>query len=340
MRRREVITGAVGTALIGWTTTGPATAATDTGRTTATPGAAGGTMVRGPIRRTPESQFTGLADYPFRPRYAVVDPRGLRMHYLDEGRPDGPVVLLAHGNPAWSYMYRHWIPPLVARGYRVIAPDLIGFGRSDKLDRSDITYANQVTWAGRLVRQLGLRDVTLYAQDWGGLIQLRVLTEQPHRFARVAISNTGLPSRSEDYTPAFRQWQQNSQVLPNLGEVVEGGTVRDLADAEVAAYEAPWPTEELKAAAREMPLQAPETGSEQAAANEAAKAVLRSWTKPLLVLWSTVDTVFEPPVKSFFRDEVPGARGMPHRDYDADHFIQEDQTPALVGDLLGLLRTG
>ncbi|MGL5852488.1 MAG: alpha/beta fold hydrolase, partial [Phycicoccus sp.] len=199
MRRREVITGAVGTALVGWAAAGPAaaatTAATTTGGGAARTGAPGGSIVRGPIRRTPERQFAGLAGYPFRPRYAVVDPCGLRMHYLDEGRPDGPVVLLAHGNPAWSYMYRHWIPPLVAQGYRVIAPDLIGFGRSDKLDRSDITFANQVTWAGRLVRLLGLRDVTLYAQDWGGLVQLRVLAEQPDRFARVAISNTGLPSR-------------------------------------------------------------------------------------------------------------------------------------------------
>ncbi|MGL5928946.1 MAG: alpha/beta fold hydrolase, partial [Dermatophilaceae bacterium] len=259
---------------------------------------------------------------------------------LDEGRRDGPVVMLAHGNPAWSYMYRHWIPPLVARGYRVIAPDLIGFGRSDKLDRSDITYANQVTWAGRLVRRLRLRDVTLYAQDWGGLIYLRVLAERPDRFARVAVSNTGLPSRDEDYTPAFRQWQQSSQVLPNFGEVVEQATARDLADSEVAAYEAPWLTEELKAAAREMPLQVPGTGSEQASANEAAKAVLRSWTKPLLVLWSENDAILKPPLKSFFLDEVPGSRGLPHRDYAAGHFIQEDQTQALVGDLLGLLRTG
>jgi haloalkane dehalogenase len=337
MRRREVITGALSTALVGWSGIGPATAAS---RGEGTTRESGGSLVQGPIRRTPESQFVGLADYPFRPRYAVVDGCGLRMHYLDEGPRDAPVVLLAHGNPAWSYMYRHWIPSLVADGYRVVAPDLIGFGRSDKLDRSDITYANQVRWASRLVQLLGLRDITLYAQDWGGLIQLRVLAEQPDRFARVAVSNTGLPTSDEDYTPAFRQWQQNSQTLTNFGEAVEQGTLRDLTDAEVAAYEAPWPTETLKAAAREMPLQVPTTGSEQAAANEAAKAVLRSWTKPLLVLWSAEDDIFSPQVQSFFLDEVPGSRGLPHQEYQAAHFIQEDQTEALVDDVRRLLRTG
>lgn len=338
MRRipRMVVTGALVAGLIA--TAVPA-AASASAHPAAPPGGGPGSSDCGEVLRTSPSQFRNLEGYPYRPNYARVGPCQLRMHYLDEGPRNGPVVLLAHGNPAWSYMYRDWIPQLASQGYRVIAPDLIGFGKSDKLAREQYSYENQVAWASSLVARLGLRDVTLYGQDWGGLVYLRVVSEQPERFARVAISNTGLPDRDEDFAPAFRQWQQTSQVLPAFGPVIEGATATELTDAEEAAYDAPWPTEELKGAARQMPLEVPTTGDDQAAANAAAKDFFRTWQKPMLVLWSEEDTVTTPGVKSFFLDEVPGAQGLAHRDYPAGHFIQEDFGDELVGDLLHLMRT-
>jgi haloalkane dehalogenase len=296
----------------------------------------------GPIYRTPPQAFFEIPDFPYQPQFAVIDACGLLMHYIDVGRRNGPIVLLAHGNPAWSYMYRKWIAQFVARGYRVIAPDLIGFGRSDKLDRHQYTYQRQVDWACAFVRRLNLKDITLYAQDWGGLIYLRVVAQLPGRFARIAISNTGLPDENDPYTQSFMVWQEQiSQSVTAFGPVIDQGCFRDLPAGEEAAYDAPWPDEQLRGAPREMPLQVPGNGkvADQGAANRAAREFFRSWTKPMLTLWSENDTVLAPTAGiEFFRDQVPGALGLQHKTYPAGHFIQEEEiAPQLVSEIISLI---
>ncbi|MGL5810532.1 MAG: haloalkane dehalogenase [Nocardioides sp.] len=297
----------------------------------------------GTIYRTPARAFRHLPEFPFRPRFAQVDRCGLLMSYVDAGRRDGPVVLLLHGNPAWSYTYRSWIPPLVARGYRVIAPDLIGFGRSDKLDREQYTYQRQVDWACALVRRLNLRDVTMFAHDWGGLIYLRVAAEMPDRFARIAIANTGLPLDTDPYEESFVVWQEQiSQTTPAFGPLIDSDSLRDLTDAEVAAFDAPWPTEQLRGAPRQMPWEVPGSGRnvEQGAANLAAREFFRSWEKPMLTLWSEDEAILPADYTQFFREQVPGGRNMPHQDFPSGHFIQEEEVaPQLVAAIVSLVET-
>ncbi len=280
----------------------------------------------GPIYRTPPSAFRAVRDFPFRPRFVPVDRCGLSMGYVDAGPRDGRVVLLAHGNPAWSYTYRHWVTDLVDRGYRVIAPDLIGFGRSDKLDREQYTYQRQVDWADAFVRRLDLRDVTLFAHDWGGMIYLRTVAAMPDRFAAVAISATGLLDENHVYDPGFVVWQQQiSQTAPAFGPLVEQDALTEMFDAEERAFDAPWPTEQLRGAPRQMPQQVPGNGTnpEQGAENRAALEVFRGWHKPMLTLWPENEAGQEFG-DVFFSQEVPGARGMPHQTFPSGHFIQEE----------------
>ncbi len=298
----------------------------------------------GPIYRTPESSFADLSGYPFPPQYVRVAPGGLRMHYLDEGPRDADVVLLTHGNPSWSYIYREWIPRLVDAGYRVVAPDLIGFGRSDKLGREDYSYGRQVAWAAGLVAALGLHRVTLYCQDWGGLIYLQVVAQQPWRFDRVVVSNTALPDSDDDFAEPFRRWQTDiSQNTPAFAPIMDDAVVRPLSSSELAAYDAPWPTEILKSAAREMPQEVPTTGSGSAAVNLAVQDFFRHWRRPLLSLWSENETQVLTGIwgtGAFFRDQVPGAVGMPHRVYPPDlagHYIQEDLPQELTTRMLEFL---
>jgi haloalkane dehalogenase len=288
----------------------------------------------GPIYRSPPASFANIKDFPYAPQYALIDASGLLMHYVDVGRRNGPVVLLAHGNPAWSYMYRKWIPTLVEQGYRVIAPDLIGFGRSDKLERHHYPY-----------QRLNLKDITLYAQDWGGLTYLRVVSALPDRFARVVISNTGLPDENDPYTEQFITWQEQiSQTITAFGPFIDQTTIRELSTEEEAAFDAPWPEEQLRGAPREMPLQVPGNGkvADQGAANRAAREFFSSsWTKPMLTLWSDVDNVIsETAGLGFFRDQVPGAKGLPHKTYTAGHFIQEEEiAPQLVAEIISLIES-
>ncbi|MGL5852293.1 MAG: haloalkane dehalogenase, partial [Phycicoccus sp.] len=326
MERRGVLrlgAAAALTAGTGWAASGAAAGATAVPRIPNLPGP-GRPSPYGPIYRTPPAAFAGITDFPYRPRFLPVDRCGLLMGYVDVGPRNGPVVLLAHGNPAWSYTYRTWIPPLVAQGYRVIAPDLIGFGRSDKLDREQYTYQRQVDWARTFVERLRLRDVTLYAQDWGGLIYLRVVAELPHRFAGIALSNTGLPVDTEPYEESFAVWQEQiSQTTPAFGPIIEQDSLRDLSDAEVAAFDTPWPTEQLRGAPRQMPWQVPGSGkvADQGAANRAAREFFRTWDKPTLTLWSENEAILSGNPAAFFAEEVPGGRGMPHQTFRSGHFI-------------------
>jgi haloalkane dehalogenase len=290
--------------------------------------------------RTPDERFASLPDFPFAPHYAEV-PAGdggggtLRMHYLDEGPADGPVVLLMHGEPSWCYLYRTMIPVLVRHGLRCIAPDLIGFGRSDKpTERSDYSYARHVEWVRSLVLdELGLRDITLLGQDWGGLIGLRVVAENPDRFARVAIANTGLPTGHEPASKAFLAWQEFSQTTPDFdtGVILSMAVVTPLPEAVQRAYDAPFPSDAHKAGARVFPLLVPTTPEDPAAAaNTSARKALGEWDKPFLTLFSDSDPVTGGG-EVWFQENVPGARGQAHRTITgAGHFLQEDKGPELA----------
>ena len=291
------------------------------------------------VLRTPDERFVDLPGFTFAPHYAEVpdgDGGTLRMHYLDEGPADGPVALLMHGEPSWCYLYRTMIPGLVAAGMRCIAPDLVGFGRSDKpSERTDYTYARHVEWVRCLVLdRLGLTDATLFGQDWGGLIGLRVVAENPEHFARVVVANTGLPTGHDGATPAFHSWLEFSQNTPDFaaGTLVSFGTVTDLSPEVVAAYDAPFPDDTYKAGARIFPTLVPITPDDPATApNLAARAVLSQWSKPFLTLFSDQDPITKG-ADRWFVENVPGATGQPHRTIEGGgHFLQEDLGPELAG---------
>lgn len=284
--------------------------------------------------RTPDGRFADLPDYPFSPQYAQV-AGGLRMHYLDEGPRAESVVVLLHGEPSWSFLYRKMIPILVAQGYRVIVPDLIGFGRSDKpVERADHTYERHVEWMRSLLfDHLDLNDVTLFAQDWGGLIGLRVLAENPDRFRRVAVGNTGLPTGDETIGEAFLRWRAASQAMREFraGQVVQNGTLTSLSAEVMAAYDAPFPDSTFQAGARVMPILVPIAPDDPASdANRAAWDVLRSWSRPFVTFFSDSDPITGPWAEPF-QTNVSGAQGQPHRTItDAGHFLQEDKAEELA----------
>lgn len=292
------------------------------------------------ILRTPDDRFADLPGYDFTPNYIDVD--GLRMHYVDEGPRDGAVVLLLHGEPSWSYLYRTMIPPLTAAGYRTIAPDLIGFGRSDKpADVSAHTYQAHVDWMRAFLAALELRDLTLVGQDWGGLIGLRLVAEDGDRFKAVVAANTGLPTGDHDMPEIwwrFRNFVAEADELP-IGFLVSAGCVTDLAPDVVAAYEAPFPDESYKAGPRAMPLLVPTTPGDPAAGpNRAAWEQLAAWNKPFLCAFSDSDPITAP-MGPILAEVVPGAQGRDHPTItNAGHFLQEDagdQLAAAVIDLLG-----
>ena len=277
--------------------------------------------------RTPDERFENLPGYTFAPNYADVD--GLRVHYLDEGPRDGAVVLLMHGEPSWSYLYRKMIPVLTDTGLRCIAPDLVGFGRSDKpTAREDYTYAAHVEWMRALLFDaIGLTDATLVGQDWGGLIGLRLVGEHPDRFARVVAANTFLPTGDKSPGDAFLAWQKFSQETPEfpVGRIINGGCTSDLHEDVIAAYDAPFPDDTYKAGARQFPTLVPSRPDDPASeANRAAWDVLRKFEKPFLTAFSDKDPIMKGGDK-VFRAEVPGCEGQPHTTIDGGgHFLQED----------------
>jgi haloalkane dehalogenase len=284
------------------------------------------------ILRTPDDRFAALPGWAFAPRYHQLG--ALRIHYVDEGPRDAPVVLLLHGEPSWAYLYRTMIPGLVAAGLRAVAPDLIGFGRSDKpAERAAYTYQAHVDWMAGFVAGLGLTGVTLFCQDWGGLIGLRVVAEDAGRFARVVASNTFLPTGDQALPEAFFVWRKFSQDVPALpiGRVVAGGCARPVAPEVIAAYDAPFPDERFKAGARQFPLLVPATPDDPAApANRAAWERLRRFDKPFLTAFGDSDPVTRG-ADARLQDLIPGAKGQPHVTIArGGHFIQEDAGPELA----------
>jgi len=286
--------------------------------------------------RTPDSRFEGLPDYDYAPHYVDID--GMRMHYVDEGPRDGEVVLLLHGEPSWSYLYRHMIPPLRDAGLRVIAPDLIGFGKSDKPTRkTDYSYAGHVGWMTAFIEALDLSGINLFCQDWGSLIGLRVAAENEHRFARIALGNGALPTGDQAVPKAFKIWRAFALYSPwfPIGRILQMGTVDELSAAEVAAYDAPFPSARYKAGARAFPKLVPTTPDDPARdANRAAWDVFRQWTKPFLTTFSNRDPIMRGGEK-VWQDSVPGAQGQEHVIIrNAGHFLQDDKGPELAEVLI------
>lgn len=283
------------------------------------------------VLRTPDASFDDLPDFPFEPHYLDVpdgDGGHLRVHHLDEGPSDGPTVVLLHGEPAWAYQYRSMVPPLVDAGLRAIVPDMPGFGRSDKpAEPSDYTYARHVAWMRSVIAQLDLRDVTIVGQDWGGLVGLRLLAEDPDRYARAVASNHGLPTGDGQANQAFLDWLERSQSMPEFpcGAIVARACLRSLAPEEVAAYDAPYPDETYKAGARIFPALVPITPDDPAADDQRrAWGVLEQWTKPFLTAFGDSDPITAG-AANVFQSRIPGATGQPHVTLEkAGHNLQED----------------
>lgn len=297
---------------------------------------------------TPPSRFHGLRDYPFAEHRVEVDPRGLSMHYVDEGPQDGSPILMLHGEPTWSYLYRHMIPPCVAAGHRVIAPDLIGFGKSTKPAKvSDYSYLAHCTWLRTLIESLDLRDITLFCQDWGSLIGLRLATEMPDRFARIVVGNGFLPEAKPvtasalHSSAAFLVWRTFASTTPYLpvARIVQTGTMRKLSAHEMRAYDAPFPDRRYKAGVRAFPGLVPLGPSDPAAeANARAWRVLERWEKPVLTTFSNGDPITRGLDKKL-QARIPGAAGQPHRRVRGGHFLQEDAGQELVEAILTLARS-
>jgi haloalkane dehalogenase len=288
------------------------------------------------VLRTPDERFANLPGYDFQPNYVEIN--GLRVHYLDEGSPSGnhaaAPVLLLHGEPSWCYLYRKMIPIITAAGHRAIAPDLIGFGRSDKLARrEDYTYQFHVDVLTAFIESLNLQAITLVCQDWGGLIGLRIAAEHPNRFARIVAANTFLPTGDQKPSEGFLRWQQYSQTVENfhVGGIIKGGCVSPLSPEVIEAYNAPFPDDSYKAGARQFPLLVPTTPDNPASEpNRKAWDVLKQWDKPFLTAFGDSDPVTRG-ADAVLQKLIPGAKGQPHTTIiGAGHFLQEDKGEELA----------
>ena len=294
------------------------------------------------ILHTPSEAFEGLHDYPFESNYMDIGD-GLTIHYIDEGVASGPVVLLLHGEPSWSYLYRKMIPVFVKHGYRVLAPDLIGFGKSSKpTEQSDYTYAKHIHWMSIWFIELGLTEVNLFCQDWGGMIGLRLVTKYPNHFSRVVVANTGLSTGDHSYPEAFLKWQKFSQtveVLP-VGKILQNSTVTELTEKEIAAYEAPYPDKSYMAGAKIFPSLVPTTPDNvESQNNREAWKILSNWEKPLLTLFSDSDPITKGGEKPF-QKMVKGAQNQKHQVINgAGHFLQEDKGPEIAEIMIDFIRT-
>jgi haloalkane dehalogenase len=290
------------------------------------------------ILSTPESRFENLPDYNFSGHYLEVE-KGLRLHYLDEGNKKNPTVLLLHGEPTWSYLYRKMIPILSKNGFRVITPDLIGFGKSDKpVDKSSYTYQKHMDWLTTFIQKLDLQGVILFCQDWGGLTGLRLITEMQDRFSMVIASNTTLPTGN--VPESFLKWREYSQHSPgfDIGKVIDKGTIQQLSEEVIAAYNAPFPSEEYKAGARIFPTLVPiDTNDPESIKNSQAWEKLKQWNKPFLTIFGDGDDIMRGAEK-VFQKLVPGAQNQNHAMLKAGHFIQEEKGEELAELLVEFYR--
>jgi haloalkane dehalogenase len=292
------------------------------------------------ILRTDEARFENLPGYPFPANYMELT-NGLRVHYVDEGPRTGDPVLMLHGEPSWSYLYRKMIPVFTQAGFRAVAPDLIGFGKSDKPASSrDYSYQGHVDWISEWLQEMALTNITLVCQDWGSLIGLRLVAAHQGLFGRVVLANGGLPTGDGDLPKAFKAWQAFSKFSPILpvGRILQMGTATKLSKEVLAAYDAPFPSAAYKAGARIFPSLVPTTPDDPASqANRDAWAVLRKFDKPFLTAFSDGDPITRGGDRIFQR-LVPGARGQPHTTIEGGgHFLQEDKGETLAETVLAFL---
>ena len=293
------------------------------------------------LLETSDYAFDAIRDFDFAPHYAEIrdaqDGTRLRVHYVDEGPRDAPVVLMLHGEPTWSYLYRHMIGPVAAAGRRVVAPDLIGFGKSDKpAARGDYSYARQVGWMRQWIEALDLRNITLACQDWGSLIGLRLVADMPERFAAIVLANGGLPA-GQPAPRAFKIWRGFSRWSPvfPIGKIVNAGSKRKLSAAEIAAYDAPFPTRAHKVAARVFPSFVPFANNVAVPDQLRAWERLDRWEKPFLCCFSDGDPITRGG-DALFVGRVPGTHGQPHTTLKGGHFIQEDDPQGFVAAILSI----
>ena len=294
--------------------------------------------LRSDALRTPEARFANIPDSPWTPEYTAVD--GYRMAHVDTGPVGAAPVLCLHGEPTWSFLYRTVMRALATANRRAIAPDLIGFGRSDKpTSRRTYTYAQHVAWMRAWIEAHDLRDITLLCQDWGSLIGLRVATAMPERFRAIVLSNGGLPTGEGRVPLAFRAWAAFARFSPvfPIGRIVATGCVRGLTPDVRAAYDAPFPDDRYKAGTRAFPPLVPVARDQAGAAdNRAAWELLRKWNKPFLTAFTSGDPITRGGYRRF-QAEVPGARGLAHVTLrGAGHFVQEDAGDALAQAVLSL----
>lgn len=295
--------------------------------------------------RTPDERFTGLGDFGYLPHYCEVDDDEggrLRIAWVEDGPASADPVLMLHGEPTWSYLYRRMIPILAAAGYRVVCPDLVGFGRSDKpTRREDHTYARHVEWMRRVAfDELNLSNVTLFGQDWGGLIGLRLAAEHPERFARIVVANTGLPTGDIPMPEIWWRFRRAIQEAPTIevGRFVQSGCLRPMSDAVRAGYDAPFPDDSYCSGPRAMPGLVPTSPDDPAAeANRAAWAALTQSTTPMLVAFSDGDPITGA-MAPIFKRAMRGAQGYDHPVvHGAGHFVQEDAGEELANYMVDFL---
>ncbi len=287
--------------------------------------------------RTPDDRFENLPGWTFAPRYTEVpDGEGgtLRVHHVDEGPAGANPILCMHGEPSWAYLYRKMIPVFTGAGYRAVAPDLVGFGRSDKpTELDDYTYQRHVDWMTGWLKAVDLQHATLVCQDWGALIGLRLLAENPDRFDRVVVANGFLPTGDAAPGEAFLRWREYSQTTPNfhVGGIIKGGCRTELSEDVIAAYDAPFPDDSYKAGARKFPVLVPISPDDPASApNKAAWTVLEKWEKPALTAFSDQDPITRGADRAF-QARVPGTKGQPHTTIEGGgHFLQEDKGEELA----------
>jgi haloalkane dehalogenase len=293
------------------------------------------------VLRTPDACFAQLPDYPFRPNYVQLDE--VRMHYIDEGPAGMPPVLMLHGEPSWSYLYRKMVAPVAAAGFRVVAPDLIGFGKSDKpAAMGDYSYQRHVDWVRGFIEKLDLKDITLVCQDWGSLIGLRLAVELEPRFARIFVCNGFLPTGDRGVSAAFRIWRAFARYSPwfPIGRIIASGCVTSLSPQEIAAYDAPFPDDSFKVGARAFPRLVPtDVRNPAVPANRMAWEKLGQWRKPFLCVFGKNDPILGRADRTLIA-HVPGARGQPHDRIWGGHFVQEDRGDELAKRLLNWLRSG
>ncbi len=292
--------------------------------------------------RTPDDRFANLKDYLFNPHYTEV--AGLRMHYVDEGDQSADPVLMLHGEPSWSYLYRKMIPVCADAGHRVLAPDLIGFGKSDKPTRfKDYSYAAHLAWLQAFMDQLSLNNITLVCQDWGSLLGLRLVTANPDRFKAVVVGNGFLPSGDQPIPKAFKLWRMFAKYSPwfPIGKIVSYGCLSELSEGEVYAYDAPFPGRKYKAGTRAFPKLVPtEYDAPEAINNRAAWNILEQWNKPFLTTFSNKDPIMRGGEK-YLQERVPGAKDLPHVILKGGHFLQEDspiEFAQAVNELLSAIK--